>query len=202
MSSNLSAFGKSDVGHHSLHIYSNRLVGCEQFQVWVNDSIFSGQSFSQGTSGDFANTTQILPTPNLVYNSWNDQLITYVLTVNTTGTSLKLGFGSTLDQMWSDEAWGVDNLTIREQVSGTTGTYSEGTTGNDTQNSGNLYDSYAGNVGNDVINGGGGRDYLSGGSGTDTIDGGTHSDFILGGWDADHNRRWTRFRRHRWRPRR
>ncbi len=157
----------------------------EAFQVWVNDSIVSANNFGQGGGENYTNTSQDSSNANLVYGSWNDQLHAYVLTVNTTATTLKLGFGSNLEQMWSDEAWGVDNLTIREQVSGTTGTYSEGTTGNDTQNSGNLYDSYAGSVGNDVINGSGGRDYLSGGSGTDTIDGGSHSDFILGGWDAD-----------------
>ncbi len=157
----------------------------EAFHVWVNDSIVSANNFGQGGGENYANTSQDSANSNFVYGSWNDQLHAYVLTVNTTATTLKLGFGSNLEQMWSDEAWGVDNLTIREQVSATTGTYAEGTTGNDTQSSGNLYDSYASGIGNDVINGDAGRDYLSGGSGTDVIDGGTHSDFIIGGWDAD-----------------
>ncbi len=157
----------------------------EAFQVWVNDSVVSANTFSQGNSSDYANTTPDTNNTNLVYGGWSDQFQTYLLTLNTTASTLKLGFGSTLDQMWSDEAWGVDNLTIREQIQSTAGTNTEGTSGNDTTSTGSLYDSYAGGTGNDSISGGAGRDYLSGGDGTDSIDGGSHSDFILGGFSGD-----------------
>ncbi len=75
---------------------------------WVNDTSVSTNAFTQGSSANFADTTPDTANSNFLYMSWNDQLQTYVLTVNTTATSLKLGFGSTLDQEWNDEGWGVD----------------------------------------------------------------------------------------------
>ncbi|HBJ36743.1 MAG TPA: hypothetical protein DDZ51_18705, partial [Planctomycetaceae bacterium] len=157
----------------------------EIFRVWVNDSIVSANSFTQSSSANHADTTPDTGNSNFLYESWADQLQTYVLTINTTGTTLKLGFGSTLDQNWTDEAWGVDNLTIREQVVATTGTYSEGTTGANSFTGGSLSDSYAGGEDHDTISGNAGRDYLSGGTGHDIINGGSHSDFITGSYGDD-----------------
>ncbi len=160
----------------------------ENFIVWVNDVAVSTRAYSGNATSNYADTTSDSSSgTNLGYQgTWDEEIVTYVLTVNTSATSLKLGFGSSVDQNWNDEAWGVDNLSIREQITATTtGTYSEGTTAGDTLNGTSLYDSYAGGVGNDTLTGAAGSDYLSGGHGTDSVDGGTGNDIVVGGWGAD-----------------
>lgn len=125
----------------------------ETFRVYVNDTLVSNNSFNANTAQDYADGTPDLGAgASLGFSGRNEVTNTFVLTVNTTATSLKLGFGSGLDQNWSDEAWGVDNILIREQASGTTGTYAEGTTGNDSNTGTANSDSYAGNIGDDTIN--------------------------------------------------
>ena len=158
----------------------------EQFRVWANDVLVSSNTFNQGSTPNYGDSTPDMASgTNVGFGNWDEVTYTYLLTVNTTATSFKLGFGSGINQGWNDEAWGVDNIVIREQASGTTGTYAEGTTGNDSTTGGSLADSYAGGVGNDTYSGLAGRDYVSGGAGTDTISGGDNADFITGGWGAD-----------------
>ena len=50
----------------------------------------------------------------LFSSGWNDQTYHFDLRVSTIGSSVKLGFSSTLDQAITDEAWGVDNIVIKE----------------------------------------------------------------------------------------
>jgi choice-of-anchor C domain-containing protein len=158
----------------------------EAFKVWANDTLVSNNNYLLSSVQDYNDGTPDLAAgTNYGFLSFDDVTYTLVLTVNTTGTSLKLGFGSALDESWNNESWGVDNILIREQASGTTGAYSEGTTGNDSNTGTSLSDSYAANTGNDTINSGAGRDLASGGDGADTIDGGENLDVILGGWGAD-----------------
>jgi hypothetical protein len=97
----------------------------ENFQVFINDSqIFAGgfttSTFNQpadGSSGIVSYTIQELTAFNTnlgLSASFNDQMYRFTLTVNTTGTSVKLGFGSTLNQAATDEAWGIDNVRVFE----------------------------------------------------------------------------------------
>ncbi|MBU6240025.1 MAG: DUF4347 domain-containing protein, partial [Planctomycetes bacterium] len=102
----------------------------ENFLVWVNDTQVFANVFGIATE-NYTTTTTDTAVSNVGFAAYNDQTHTIVLTVNTTGTSLKLGFGSGLDQQWNDEAWGVDNIVIREQNATTSTTYSEGTTSAD-----------------------------------------------------------------------
>ncbi len=158
----------------------------ENFLVWVNDVQVAANAHTQSAAQNYANTTpDNSGTANLAFGGWSEELQTYVLTVNTTATTIKVGFGSGLEQNWNDEAWGVDNVVLREVYSSTTTSYSEGTTGNDTYNGGSSNDSYAAGVGIDTITGGAGQDYLTGGDGVDTVDGGSGDDVILGGWGDD-----------------
>lgn len=97
----------------------------ETFRVFINDTLTFNASFIQsafntpadGSSGIVSWTVQEL-TPfntNYAYGAgFNDQSYRFSMIVNTTATSLKLGFSSTLDQAVGDEAWGVDNINIYE----------------------------------------------------------------------------------------
>ncbi|MFN9414967.1 MAG: LamG-like jellyroll fold domain-containing protein, partial [Pirellula sp.] len=158
----------------------------ESFLVWINDSVVSNNTFVHNAANNYANTTPDMAAgTNYAFAGWNEIQNTYVITFNTSATNLKLGFGSQLNSMWNDEAWGVDNLVIQENLSGISTTYTEGTTGNDSNTSTAQADSYAGGVGNDTISGGAGNDYLTGGDGNDTIDGGSGNDSLTGGWGVD-----------------
>ncbi len=111
----------------------------ENFLVWVNDVQVLANSFSQASTQNHANTTSDNGGGvNIAFGGWSDEFHTYVLTVNTTATTLKVGFGSGLDQQWNDEAWGVDNLVIRENYSIASTNYNEGTAGADTFNSNSI----------------------------------------------------------------
>ena len=48
--------------------------------------------------------------------AWPDQGFHYSLTHNTTSSTLKLGFGSSLDSPITDESWGVDNIVITDDL--------------------------------------------------------------------------------------
>ncbi len=158
----------------------------ENFLVWVNDVQVSANAFGQGTAQNYTNTTSDNGgTIGLGFGGWTDEPHTYVLTINTTATTLKIGFGAGIEQNWADEAWGVDNVVIHENLSGVPTTYTEGSTGNDTNSSTAQTDSYAGGTGNDSISGDAGQDYLAGGDGADTIDGGAGADVVVGGWGVD-----------------
>ncbi|MBN8604209.1 MAG: cadherin domain-containing protein, partial [Planctomycetes bacterium] len=158
----------------------------ESFLVWLNDSQVSSNSFSANTVNDYTNTTaDNAAGTNIGFQLWDEATHTYVITLNTTSTSLKLGFGSSLGSQWNDEAWGVDNLTIRETRSSNAGNYTEGTTAADSYVGGTLNDSYAGNTGADTISGNQGQDYLTGGDGADIISGGSGNDSLIGGWGND-----------------
>jgi choice-of-anchor C domain-containing protein len=158
----------------------------ENFLIWVNDTQVFANAFGQGATQNYSTTTSDNGgTTNPGFGGWTDEVHSIVLTVNTTATTLKLGFGSGLDQTFADEGWGVDNLVIRENLSGASTTYTEGTTGNDSNSSTAQADSYAGGTGNDSLSGDTGNDYLTGGDGTDTIDAGAGNDIIVGGWGVD-----------------
>ena len=101
----------------------------ESFRVFINDTVIFNQNFQQGTfnspadgSSGIVSYTVLELTPfvtTLGYGAgFNDQIYRFTLRINTTAASLKLGFSSTLDQTITDEAWGVDNITIYEADAG------------------------------------------------------------------------------------
>ena len=103
----------------------------ENFIIYINDSPVFTSSFSvaslnspvDGSSGIVSWTVQetTLLSANYGYGTtYNDQIYHFELIVNTTAASVKLGFGSTLDQAVTDEAWGVDNVKIYEVDDGGT----------------------------------------------------------------------------------
>lgn len=106
----------------------------ETFRLYINDSAVFINNFQQGTydmpldgsSGSVSYTIQ-QTTPfnaNFVHGSWNDQTYHFELRIQTTASTIKLGFSSTLDQGVTDEAWGVDNIVVSElRGSGTPGPF-------------------------------------------------------------------------------
>ena len=80
-------------------------------QDWFDRTITEDPALAEPVLGD-ANT-------NLGFTSWEDQTYRYTLTVPTTATSLKLGFGARLGPGGTggggaDESWGIDNIRIME----------------------------------------------------------------------------------------
>ncbi len=81
-------------------------------QDWFDRTINEDPALAEPVLGD-ANT-------NLGFTSWGDQTYRYTLTVPTTASSLKLGFGARLGAGGTggggaDESWGIDNVRIIEQ---------------------------------------------------------------------------------------
>ena len=107
----------------------------EEFRVFIDDTQVISQTFNEGTfdtpssgsSGSVSwtatNVTEALE--DLNFGSANDQVYNYVLTIsNASASSIKLGFGSTLDEAVPNESWGVDNILVEETTSGSTTTVS------------------------------------------------------------------------------
>lgn len=89
----------------------------ESFRVFIDDSVVINDSFQHARFDDPALAAPLLGTGfnNLGFSGWwSDQIVQYTFTANTTDTSLKIGFGSTLNQGISDESWGIDNVVISD----------------------------------------------------------------------------------------
>lgn len=81
----------------------------EFFTVTASDGVGPNASLShQGVFSDGP--------ANDVYQFWTDRIAPLSLVFNTTATSFTLTFSSTLDQHFTDEAWGVDNLVITDNT--------------------------------------------------------------------------------------
>ena len=96
----------------------------ELFQVFADGVLVVNDSFAQEDNyGDYDGTTkpnaisidnrapQIPNTFGHLTEIWH-----YEFTVNTTGPTLNLSFGSTLNQSVYDESWGIDNLRVTTPV--------------------------------------------------------------------------------------
>lgn len=83
---------------------------------------------------------------------------------------------------------GLQGLPVTDSGVFVTGEVSEGTTGNDTFNGGDLVDSVSGGGGSDALNGGGGADILNGQGGADVLAGGLGDDSLNGGGGGDNIR--------------
>jgi len=93
----------------------------ELFDVFINDAVVSSLDFKHNRDdGVLHGLTKIFSGDNgnidYGFSGWPDQGYLYQFVVNTTATSLKLGFGSTLNQGIDDEAWGIDNVQITDNA--------------------------------------------------------------------------------------
>lgn len=96
----------------------------ELFNIFIDDALVMSHPFDftvYDASPDMAN---ILPPPpilaDLGFGQWPDQTYTHNFIIYpTTATGFKLGFGATLDgENGDNEAWGIDNLVIIDDVQG------------------------------------------------------------------------------------
>ena len=90
----------------------------ELFQATASDTLGNSFVFSTGPNFFFDG-----PPTSKIYNfpQHNDRNTPLSFVFNTTDTSFTLSFSSTLDQDYTDEAWGVDNLLITDNVVGVPG---------------------------------------------------------------------------------
>ena len=91
----------------------------DTFFAFVNDTAVISDVFQWNVFDNPAQATPLLGDGIADLGFWtlaSDQTYRYSLTVNTTATSIKLGFGSTLDQTIGDESWGIDNVLITDNV--------------------------------------------------------------------------------------
>ena len=93
----------------------------DRFLVYVDNVVVREDSYSHGSydtpvgvqnlSG--SNTDLGFPGSYDGYaQSYNDQMLRYTLNIATTATSLRLGFGTFLDEPIGNESWGIDNVLI------------------------------------------------------------------------------------------
>lgn len=90
----------------------------ESFYIYINDSLYQSNPF--WTNSHYANEDKPANAVNLTsgttdigFGPWGDEFFRYTINLtNTNITTLKLGFGCSLDQGTSDEGWGVDNVFI------------------------------------------------------------------------------------------
>jgi opacity protein-like surface antigen len=83
----------------------------ELFLATVTDGVNTFTSSSAGLFNDGG--------PTNIYNpSWTDRKTQISFDFATTATSLTLTFSSTLNQDFTDESWGVDNLLITDNSAG------------------------------------------------------------------------------------
>jgi hypothetical protein len=98
------------------------LGGNEYFVAFIDDTQVLQDWFDHRVTEDPMLAEPVLGGAgnNLGFTAWADQTYRYTLTVPTTSTQLKLGFGARLGPGGtggggSDESWGIDNVRIVEQ---------------------------------------------------------------------------------------
>lgn len=82
---------------------------------WDNETFTASATAADGSNS--LSTTGLFNDggPANIYNpSWTDRKTPFSFVLNTSATSFTLTFSSTLDQHFTDEAWGVDNLLITD----------------------------------------------------------------------------------------
>ena len=99
----------------------------ESFSFYVNDTVAFQTNFnlgnnigsSSGTNGAYGwSITAKDSNSDHGFSYFPDQTATVSVTIPAGNSSLKLGFGSTIDQDASDESYGIDNLTISSGYNG------------------------------------------------------------------------------------
>lgn len=92
----------------------------EFFTVFVDDVAIANDEFQWFRFDNPANATPLQNngSTDLGFGIIGapDQSYRYSFDINTTGTSIKLGFGTNLDQSIGDESWGIDNVVITDNL--------------------------------------------------------------------------------------
>ncbi len=97
----------------------------ETFYVFIDDTIVVADSFNFKSYQDPVNAVSHQEGTvggywgwwwNLGFGKWSDQTYTYTLVVNTTASSIKLGFATNLGTGIADESWGIDNVIINDNA--------------------------------------------------------------------------------------
>ena len=90
----------------------------ELFNVFIDDVLAASDSFGLApTPAPLPNAVVVSPYADYGFFAGifaNDEVLRYTFVVPTTATSIKLGFGSTLDGVIGDESYGIDNLLITD----------------------------------------------------------------------------------------
>ncbi|MGI9489417.1 MAG: DVUA0089 family protein [Geminicoccaceae bacterium] len=97
----------------------------EEFKIWVDDQListdtyFTQQYYGSSDSSTYGTSTSGT-TSNLGEGGYNDQTHSYSFTVNSSASTIKLGFGASLDESLANntESWGIDNVQIVEHGMG------------------------------------------------------------------------------------
>ncbi len=89
----------------------------EEFRVFVDGMAVERDRYSwRRDDGIYHGLPKLFPADDghtdYGFGNFPDQGIAYQLVIATTASSLRLGFGSTLNQDITDEAWGIDNIQI------------------------------------------------------------------------------------------
>jgi hypothetical protein len=93
----------------------------ENFTAYINDTAaFTGNFYLNSSINSASGSTNgfnwtIAPKDSLVnrgFSSWNDQTATVTITLPAGYSTIKLGFGSNLDEPYDNESYGIDNLYI------------------------------------------------------------------------------------------
>lgn len=85
----------------------------ELLRMYIDDEIQLEDEYAHYRTDIPSHTTLLFGGgTNYGFSSWPDQANRYLYKFETDATSLKLGFGSTLDQPIYDESWGIDNVFI------------------------------------------------------------------------------------------
>ena len=94
----------------------------EPFRVYIDNVQVANDLFRHSVFDDPPSATPVFPATaagmaNYVFSGWSDQIVRYSFTVNTEGkSSIKLGFGATLNGTLSDESWGIDDVHITARI--------------------------------------------------------------------------------------
>ncbi len=102
----------------------------EEFKIWVDDKLISSDTYftqefyGDGDSSEFGSATS-RQSSDLGHWGYDDQTHQYSFTVDSSATSIKVGFGTNLDEVQTQESWGIDNFEIVENRSGTTASVNE-----------------------------------------------------------------------------
>ncbi len=91
----------------------------ESFYIYINDSVYQTNQFwvnSHYSNEDKPSNAVVINggTYDLGFNNtYSDEIFRYTIILTDTNiTSLKLGFGTSLNEVISNESWGIDNVLI------------------------------------------------------------------------------------------
>ncbi len=91
----------------------------EIFSIFIDDNLVASDAFGLTATPAPANAVLVTPFGQHGFNGdffGSDEVFRYTFTVPTTAASVKLGFGSNLNDFIEDESYGIDNLLITDDL--------------------------------------------------------------------------------------